>query len=68
MTRYCTKCAAPLDDARVRRGCVFCSQECKMQNDRERRALLREKRCETCHRVFRKRVAGRASAVAAEGQ
>lgn len=53
MNRFCTKCTRAIPEDRARRGSVYCSVECKTENDRERRELLRGERCELCKRKFR---------------
>ena len=51
MTRFCTFCRAEItEEIRIRRNSPYCSPECKRANDRERRELLREGRCEWCGR------------------
>lgn len=51
--RYCTRCKEPIDPKRVMRASSFCSNECRHEDQRERRAFRASKACRLCGRKAR---------------
>lgn len=52
--RYCTRCTKPVPPERVARGSVFCGDDCRIADKRERRAWKASRYCRLCGRAAKR--------------